>query len=68
MVRLRMSKPNQARLLVALGILLASLGAALIYSPAGLIVAGVCVGGYGLFFFDVEGARESGSARPPGFG
>jgi hypothetical protein len=44
-----------AAALVILGVVLVSVGAALIYFPLGLIVAGTCAGAYGLLGVDVGG-------------
>jgi hypothetical protein len=50
-----MSRGLLAAILTVLGVLLVSWGAALIYRPAGLIVAGLCAAGYGLLVIDVGG-------------
>ena len=50
--------------LILIGAVLCSAGATLIYLPAGLLVAGAAAVLSGLFLVDVEGARESLSARP----
>lgn len=64
MVRLRLTPKRRSDLLVFLGAVLLSIGCALVYFPAGLIAAGVAAGLSGLFLVtDVEGARESTSAR-----
>jgi type IV secretory pathway protease TraF len=65
MVRLRLTPRRRANLLVTLGAVLASVGAGLIFLPAGLLVAGASSAAAGLYLVDVEGAREPGPARPP---
>src|SRR5687767_12997371 len=64
MVRVRMTPKRRSDALLILGVLLLAVGAALIYIPAGLIVAGAAAVLSGLFLVNVEGARESTSARP----
>ena len=64
MVRLRMNPKRRSDVLIFFGALLLAAGAALVYIPAGLIVAGVAAILSGLFLVNVEGARESTSARP----
>lgn len=59
-----MSPRIVAMVVVAAGTLLGSIGVTLVYAPAGLIVAGAALVLTGLFLVDVEGARESRSARP----
>jgi len=64
MVRPRLTPRTTANLLVFLGAVLAAVGAGLIFLPAGLLVAGAAAAGSGLYLVDVEGARESRTARP----
>lgn len=64
MVRLRMTPKRRSDALLIVGVLLVAVGAGVIYIPAGLIVAGVAAILSGLFLVNVEGARESTSARP----
>ena len=64
MVRLRMTAKRRSDVLIILGVLFLAAGAGLIYIPAGLIVAGAAAILSGLFLVNVEGARESTSARP----
>lgn len=60
-----MTPKLRADLLIFAGVLLLSTGAALVAVPAGLIVAGTAAVLSGLFLVtNVEGARESSSARP----
>jgi hypothetical protein len=64
MVRVRMTPKRRSDALLVLGVLLLAAGAGLVYIPAGLIVAGGAAVLSGLFLVNVEGARESTSARP----
>lgn len=64
MVRPRLRPRARAPFLVFIGSLLLAAGAALVYPPAGLLVAGLACVLSGLFLVDAEGARESRSARP----
>lgn len=66
MVRLRVRKPRFAQLvLVVLGGLMASAGVALVFPPAGLILAGLGTALYGFFLVDDgEDAIEPRTARP----
>lgn len=60
MVRLRLT----ARMLVIAGAIAISLGAGLVYRPAGLIVGGGALVLIGLFLVEVGGSeREPGTAR-----
>lgn len=67
MVRLRVGPRRLALALVALGALAIAVGVALVFPPAGLIVAGIALVLFGLYLVDVEGAREPASARPRRF-
>ncbi len=65
MVRLRVTPKARADILIVAGVLLVAAGAALVFVPAGLIVAGIAAVLYGLFMVtNVEGASESIPARP----
>lgn len=59
-----MTPKRRSDALLLLGVLLLATGAGLVYIPAGLIVAGAAAILSGLFLVNVEGARESTSARP----
>jgi hypothetical protein len=65
MVRLRKLSPRtRANVLVLLGSVLLAIAAGLVYLPAGLAAAGAAAILSGLYLVDVEGARESRTARP----
>lgn len=65
MVRLWLTPKKRSDLLILLGIALLALGAAFVYPPAGLLVAGAAAVLGGLFLVtNVEVEREPNSARP----
>ena len=64
MVRARLTRAGWARLAVALGSAIVSVGVGLIYVPAGVIAAGLAVVLIGLYLIDVEGVLEPRTARP----
>jgi uncharacterized membrane protein YccC len=61
-----MASGKMAKLVVLIGSAVLSIGAALVYGPAGLIVAGAAVVLFGLFLMDDgEDVLEPRTARPP---